>query len=291
LEREIEKSIISKISTNFSVRPKVRYSDLGGIENVLQTIREVIERPITHPEIYAHLGVAPPRGVLLHGPPGCGKTLLAHAIAGELGVPFLKVSAPEIISGVSGESEGKLRKIFEDAAGSAPSIIFIDEIDAITQKRANASREMERRIVAQLLTCMDELTPEKTGGNTVIVIGATNRADSLDIVLRRAGRFDREICLGVPDEASRARILRVLSSDLRLEGNFDFSTIAKKTSGYVGADLSALIKEAATLAVNRIFSDLESTIGKDSEKITVHDKTVNDNSLKIRTLFFLGEII
>lgn len=237
-------------------RPTVRYEDLGGIEAILQDIRELIERPMMHPEIYTHLGAEPPRGILLHGPPGCGKTLLAHCIAGELNVPFLKISAPEIVSGMSGESEAKLRDLFADAETSAPCIIFIDEIDAIVPKRETAQREMEKRIVAQLLTCMDAISLEKTGGKPIIVLGATNRPDSVDEALRRAGRFDREISLGIPDEQARARILSVLSSKLRLSGDFDFSKVAHKTPGFVGADLHALVKEAAVLAINRIFQSL-----------------------------------
>eukprot|EP00762_Andalucia_godoyi_P002206 ANDGO_07542.mRNA.1 putative AAA domain-containing protein C16E9.10c len=237
-------------------RPSVSYVDLGGMEHALQEVRELIEYPLTHPEIYVHLGVEPPRGILLHGPPGCGKTLLANAIAGELGIPFYKVSAPEVVSGMSGESEAKLRNLFADAIESAPSIIFIDEIDAITPKRENAQREMERRIVAQLLTCMDGLSLEATSGKPVLVIGATNRPDSLDSALRRAGRFDREIALGIPDEASRGRILKVMCERLRLSGDFDFLDIARRTPGFVGADLSALTKEAAVICVNRIFRQL-----------------------------------
>jgi ribosome biogenesis ATPase len=235
-------------------RPTVRYSDLGGIEGILQDVREIIERPLTHPEIFEWLGTQMPRGVLLHGPPGCGKTQLATAIAGELGVSFLQISAPEVVSGMSGESEAKIRQLFQDAKARAPAIIFIDEIDAITPKRETAAREMERRIVAQLLTCMDELE----GGVPVMVIGATNRPDALDQALRRSGRFDREICLNVPDQPARSRILKVISSKLRMSGDFDFDLIAQLTPGYVGADLTAIAKEAASIAVNRIFSSLES---------------------------------
>ncbi len=231
--------------------PTTRYSDLGGIENVLQDVKELIERPFKHPEIYRHLGVTPPRGILLHGPPGCGKTCLASAIAGELNIPLIKVAAPEVVSGMSGESEGKLRSLFDQARELAPCILFLDEIDAITPKRENAQREMERRIVAQLLTCMDELT--KIEGQ-VLVIGATNRPDALDPALRRAGRFDRELKLCIPDEEGRKRMLHVLSNGLKLDGQLDLSWLARNTPGYVGADLRALCQEAATSAVKRIFS-------------------------------------
>lgn len=239
-------------------RPSLRLADLGGIDRILQDVRELIEYPLKHPEIYVHLGVEPPRGVLLHGPPGCGKTMLATAIAGELGVPFFKVSAPEIVSGMSGESEEKIRSLFDRAAAEAPSIIFLDEIDAITPKRNDSARGMERRMVAQLLTCMDDLTLERTRGKAVIVIGATNRPQSLDTALRRAGRFDREICMPVPDTESRVKILTVMAGKMRKEGAFDYRLIAKKTPGYVGADLKALTNEAAVVAVNRVFRELES---------------------------------
>lgn len=237
-------------------RPNTRYSDFGGIQAILQEVKELIEYPLTHPEVYAHLGVEPPRGILLHGPPGTGKTMLANAIAGESGACFLRISAPEIVSGMSGESEQKLRELFEEAIANAPSIIFIDEIDAITPKRETSQRGMEKRIVAQLLTSTDSLNLENTGGKPVLIIGATNRPDALDSALRRAGRFDREICLGIPDEDARERILQVLSQKMRLDGAFDFRTIARRTPGFVGADLVSLTKEAAVIAVNRIFSTM-----------------------------------
>ncbi|KAJ7454870.1 P-loop containing nucleoside triphosphate hydrolase protein [Mycena latifolia] len=236
--------------------PTARLADLGGIEGCIEKMLELVAMPLCHPEIYLHTGVQPPRGVLLHGPPGSGKTLLANAIAGELGVPFISISAPSIVSGMSGESEKTLRDTFEEAKRVAPCLLFIDEIDAITPKRESAQREMERRIVAQFLTCMDEMSWDKTDNKPVIVMGATNRPDSLDAALRRAGRFDHEISMGVPDEAARAQILRVLSTKLRLDGDFDFTALAKATPGYVGADLAALTGAAGIIAVKRIFKQL-----------------------------------
>ncbi|KIK70588.1 hypothetical protein GYMLUDRAFT_65810 [Collybiopsis luxurians FD-317 M1] len=236
--------------------PSTRLADLGGVDACVEKMLEYIAMPLCHPEIYLHTGIQPPRGVLLHGPPGCGKTMLANAMAGELGVPFINISAPSIVSGMSGESEKTLRDAFEEAKRLAPSLLFIDEIDAITPKRESAQREMERRIVAQFLTCMDELSWEKTDNKPVAVIGATNRPDSLDAALRRAGRFDHEISMGVPDDEAREKILRVLLSKLRLEGNFDFAALAKATPGYVGADLSSLTAAAGIIAVKRIFKQL-----------------------------------
>ncbi|KAL4066708.1 P-loop containing nucleoside triphosphate hydrolase protein [Scleroderma yunnanense] len=237
--------------------PSTRLSDLGGIEECVEKMLELVAMPLCHPEIYLHTGVPPPRGVLLHGPPGCGKTLLANAIAGELGVPFISISAPSVVSGMSGESEKTLRDTFEEAKNTAPCLLFIDEIDAITPKRESAQREMERRIVAQFLTCMDDMSWEKNDNKPVIVIGATNRPDSLDAALRRAGRFDHEVSMGVPDEEARQKILRVLCAKLRLDGDFDFAALAKATPGYVGADLSALTGAAGVIAVKRIFQEVK----------------------------------
>ncbi|XP_042189145.1 nuclear valosin-containing protein-like isoform X2 [Callorhinchus milii] len=255
-KQDVDKEIQSLLSqraphAGFEMQhSSVRFQDIGGNEKTLKEVCRLLIH-MRHPEVYERLGMQPPRGVLLHGPPGCGKTLLAQAIVGELEMPQLKVAATEVVSGVSGESEQKLRELFEQAVTNAPCVIFIDEIDAISPKREVASKDMERRIVAQLLSCMDDLN-NLSAATQVLVIGATNRPDSLDPALRRAGRFDREICLGIPDEGARERILRTLCRRLTLPDTFDYRQVARLTPGYVGADLMALCREAATSAVNRI---------------------------------------
>ncbi|KCV71894.1 hypothetical protein H696_01303 [Fonticula alba] len=236
-----------------SERPTLRFSDIGGIDQNLQRVREFIEFPLRFGSLYAHLGGSPASGLLLHGPPGCGKTMLAHAIGGEFDVPFFRVSAPEMISGVSGESEQRLRSLFAEARRMAPCIVFIDEIDAIAPKRNQAAREMERRIVAQLLTCMDEVERywKESNGKYVCIIGATNRPDSIDAALRRSGRFDREISVGIPNDEARESILRAMARNMTIEpGALD--CVARDTPGFVGADLQALLKEAVQAAVSRI---------------------------------------
>ena len=240
-------------------RPSERYSDLGGMSDILQQIRQLVEYPMIRPELYAHLGVDPPRGVLLRGPPGCGKTHLANAIAGQLGLPYYRVSAPELVSGMSGESEGRIRDLFAAASDTAPSLIFMDELDAIAPKRNNdggGNRGMEKRMVAQLLTSMDMVAPKYNRNKApVLILGATNRPDAMDPALRRAGRFDKEILLTVPDEEAREGILRTMTQGMRLEDrkDFNFKLLARKTPGYVGADVRSLTKEAAVIAINRIF--------------------------------------
>ncbi|KAI3890308.1 hypothetical protein MKW92_004161 [Papaver armeniacum] len=259
--------IESKNDDDKVVKDGPMFKDIGGIKGILDELINEILIPLCHPELPQRLGVKPLAGILLHGPPGCGKTKLAHAIANETGIPFYKISATEVVSGVSGASEENIRDLFSRAYRTAPSIVFIDEIDAIASKRENLQREMEKRIVTQLLTCMDESyevlgkTDADSGATTsgkkpgyVLVIGATNRPDAVDPALRRPGRFDREFALGVPDENARAEILSLMSSNLRLEMgcNFDFAKIAKATPGFVGADLSALVNKAGNLAMKRI---------------------------------------
>ncbi|QLG75063.1 hypothetical protein HG535_0H03900 [Zygotorulaspora mrakii] len=261
--------------------PLANLESIGGMDDVIAQLMELIGLPILHPEIYLSTGVEPPRGVLLHGPPGCGKTSIANALAGELQVPFISISAPSVVSGMSGESEKKIRDLFEEAKTLAPCLIFFDEIDAITPKRdGGAQREMERRIVAQLLTSMDELSMEKTNGKPVIVIGATNRPDSLDAALRRAGRFDREICLNVPNEISRENILKKMSQKLRLDGSFDFVRLAKLTPGFVGADLKALITASGTCAIKRIFQEYATLLPPQDNKMDVDRDAEAAHALK-----------
>ncbi|XP_059478326.1 nuclear valosin-containing protein-like [Neocloeon triangulifer] len=231
----------------------VTFNDIGGIEHCLKDVCQLLVH-IKHPEVYDRLGVSPPRGFLLHGPPGCGKSLLANAIAGELNIPLMKVAATELVAGLSGESEERIREVFENAKASAPCVLFLDEIDAIAPHRANAQREMERRIVAQLLVSLDDLSESE---GQVIVVGATNRPDSLDPALRRAGRFDREVCLGIPNEKARVSILDVICAKLRLSTDLDLAELGKLTPGFVGADLTSLAREAAMAAVNRVLSTLK----------------------------------
>ncbi|CAN6289321.1 unnamed protein product [Urochloa humidicola] len=242
------------------------FADLGGMEEVIEKLLVEVVVPLCCPELPRKLGVRPVAGLLLHGPPGCGKTTLAHAIANETGVPFYKISAPEIVSGISGGSEENIRGLFHKAYRTAPSIVFIDEIDAIASKRENLQREMERRIVTQLMTCMDEFHQNNGGGDSdadssennpgyVIVIGATNRPDAVDQALRRPGRFDREIYLGVPNENARNQILRMLARKLQLQGQLDFFKIARATPGFVGADLEALVNNAGYQAMERIINE------------------------------------
>ena len=233
--------------------PKVSYDDIGGLGEEVKKIREMVELPLRHPELFKRLGVEAPKGVLLHGPPGTGKTMLAKAVAGETSSNFTYIGGPEIISKFYGESEGKLREIFKEAEENAPSIIFIDEIDSIAPKRDEVSGEEERRIVAQLLALMDGL---KSRGK-VVVIGATNRPNSIDEALRRPGRFDREIEIKIPDRNGRFEILQIHTRGMPLADDVDIGKLADMTHGYAGADISALAKEAAMAALRRVLPDVD----------------------------------
>ncbi|MEN6551735.1 MAG: CDC48 family AAA ATPase [Methanobacterium sp.] len=233
--------------------PDVTYDDVGGLKQEIEKVREMIELPLRHPEIFDRLGIDPPRGVLLHGAPGTGKTLLAKAVANESGSNFVAINGPEVMSKYVGEAEKKIRDLFKEAEENAPTVIFIDEIDAIAPKREEVTGEVERRVVAQILALMDGL---KERGK-VIVIGATNRPDALDQALRRPGRFDREIELRVPDRDGRSEILQIHTRGMPLEDDVDMEEIADITHGFVGADLAALSRESAMNALRRILPELD----------------------------------
>ncbi|MBI5253449.1 MAG: CDC48 family AAA ATPase [Euryarchaeota archaeon] len=233
--------------------PSIAYEDIGGLKDEVQKIREMIELPMKHPELFDRLGIEPPKGVLLHGPPGTGKTLIAKAVANETNAFFISLNGPEIMSKFYGESEENLRKMFKEADENAPSIIFIDEIDAIAPKREEVHGEVERRVVAQLLALMDGLK----GRGKVIVIGATNRPDALDPAMRRPGRFDREIVIGVPDRNGRKEILQIHTRGMPLAEDVDLEHLANVTHGFVGADLEALCKEAAMGTLRKVLPEID----------------------------------
>jgi len=233
--------------------PVVTYDDVGGLKQEISKVREMIELPLRHPEIFDRLGIDPPRGILLHGAPGTGKTLLAKAVANESGSNFVAINSPEVMSKYVGEAEKKIRDLFKEAEENAPTVIFIDEIDAIAPKREEVTGEVERRVVAQILALMDGL---KERGK-VIVIGATNRPDALDPALRRPGRFDREIELRVPDRDGRSEILQIYTRGMPLKDDVNMEEIADITHGFVGADLAALCRESAMNALRRILPELD----------------------------------
>ncbi len=268
----------------------VTYEDIGGLHEELQRIREMVELPLKHPELFRHLGIEPPKGVILWGPPGCGKTLIAKAIANETGAHFISINGPEIMSKFYGESEARLREIFKEAEENAPSIIFIDELDAIAPKRSEVTGEVERRVVSQLLTLMDGL---KTRGQ-VIVIGATNRIDAIDPALRRPGRFDREIRIGVPDRNGRKEILQIHTRRMPLAEDVNLDELANITHGFTGADLAALCREAAMNALRRFLPKI------DLEKETIPTEVLEQlkvtredfmNALKVVQPSALREVI
>lgn len=235
--------------------PSISYEDIGGIKNEVSRLREMIELPLRHPELFKRLGVEAPKGVLLHGPPGTGKTLLAKAVAHETNANFYTIGGPEIMSKFYGESEERLREVFKKAEENAPAIIFIDEIDSIAPKREEVSGEVERRVVAQLLSLMDGMSSR----GKVVVIGATNRINAIDPALRRPGRFDREIEIGVPDRDGRLEILQIHTRGMPLEKDVDLGVIANMSHGFVGADLQAVAKEAAIRALRRVLPEIDLT--------------------------------
>ncbi len=232
--------------------PEVTYEDIGGLKEEIKKIREMVELPLKHPEVFDRLGIEPPKGVLLHGPPGTGKTLLAKAVANESEANFMLLNGPEIMSKFYGESEKKIRDLFEEAEKNAPTIIFIDEIDAIAPKREDVQGEVERRVVSQLLTMMDGLQSR----GRVIVIGATNRPNSLDQALRRPGRFDREVEISVPDKQGRLNILKIHTRNMPLDKSVKLESLAAKTHGFVGADLASLAKEAAMNVLRKLLPEM-----------------------------------
>lgn len=242
-------------------RADVTYDDIGGLGNAVEQVREMVELPLRHPELFQRLGIDPPKGVLLHGPPGTGKTLLARAVANETEASFYHIAGPEIMGSQYGKSEKRLRQIFQEASQNAPAIIFVDEIDLIAPKRENVSGEVERRIVAQLLTLMDGLEPRQN----IVVIGATNRRDAIDEALRRPGRFDREIVIGVPDQKGRQEVLAIHTRGMPLAEDVNMEEIARTTYGFVGADLGALAREAAMDCLRRILPDINLRDGIPSE--------------------------
>ncbi len=233
--------------------PSISYEDIGGLRDELQNVREMIELPLKHPELFERLGIDPPKGVLLHGPPGTGKTMIAKAVANEAGASFFTINGPEIMSKFYGQSEENLRKTFEEAEKNAPSIVFIDEMDSIAPKREEVQGEVERRVVSQMLTLMDGLK----GRGKIIVIGATNRPDSVDEALRRPGRFDREVEIGVPDKAGRMEILMIQTRNMPKDDDVSLDELADMTHGFVGADLMALAREAAMKSLRRYLPEID----------------------------------
>jgi transitional endoplasmic reticulum ATPase len=256
VDRHITEFIISSIPKSGTgqggIIPRITYEDIGGLKNEVQKVREMIELPLRHPEIFERIGIEAPKGVLLYGPPGTGKTLLAKAVASETNANFFSIGGPEIMSKFYGESEERLRETFKQAQENAPSIIFIDEIDSIAPKREEVSGDVEKRIVSQLLTLMDGL--EARG--KLVVIGATNRPNAIDPALRRPGRFDREIEIGIPNQEGRFDILQIHTRGMPLTDNVDLESLAKVTHGFVGADLEALAKEAAMRSLRRVLPEI-----------------------------------
>ena len=256
---------------------KISYNDIGGLKHAISKIREIVELPFKHPEIFRKLGIEPAKGVLLYGPPGCGKTLLAKAVANESDAAFFYIAGPEIMSKYYGEAEKRLRQIFEEARKNAPAIIFFDELDALAPARQKASGDVEKRIVAQLLTLMDGLRDR----GQVIVIGATNNVDLVDPALRRPGRFDREIEVGLPDLDGRLEILRIHSKSMPLAEDVDLQSIAIATRGFTGAELKAVCEEAAYECLRRHQKYIESEGSIPDDILNNMEVTANDFEIAV----------
>src|SRR3989441_253044 len=270
--------------------PRISYEDVGGMRPVIQKVREMIELPLRHPELFERLGVEAPKGVLLYGPPGTGKTLLARAVASETNANFYSIGGPEIMSKYYGESEERLRDVFKQAQENAPSIIFIDELDSIAPKREEVTGEVEKRVVSQLLSLMDGLQSR----GKVVVIGATNRVNALDPALSRPGRFDLEIEIGVPDKEGRLEIMQIHTRGMPLAEDVDLKRLAEITHGFVGADFEALAKEAAIRALRRILP--EGNMGAESDPVAILNKlkVMNTDLLDALTeveLFAMREVL
>lgn len=282
---DMSKSIGKKKFEIIDIKSKVTFDDVGGISDIISQICDLILH-MRHPEIYKQLGIKSPRGALLHGPPGTGKTLLAHAIAGKLNLPLVAVSGTELVGGMSGESEERIRELFDNITSLAPSVLFIDEIDAICGNRLNAQKDMEKRIVAQLLACLDSLGENDA---LVLVLAATNNPDALDPALRRAGRLEQEITLGIPSLKARSEILNILCKNMSLGDDVDMHAIAQITPGFVGADLQALVNKACTFAVKRVFNDIKLKEINDDKVVQIIDDKQIEEIVPTETVVANGE--
>lgn len=252
----------------FLFNSNITLNDLGGMDEIVNDIKETIGTPLSYFQLYKYMNIDPVKGILLCGPPGCGKTTIAHAIGGEYKIPFFKIAAPQIISSLSGESESKIRKLFSFVESSAPSILFIDEIESILGKRENASKDMERRIVATITTCIDELGMKNDQKAPVFVIGATSKPEFIDSSVRRSGRFDKEIHIGFPNELMREKMLLTLAKNKILDKEIEFNKLAKLTPGYLAADLQSLLREAGRIAIKRILEENKQLCGENvSEQV------------------------